>query len=65
VLPVALAGSITPKVWTDRQGNARPVVDLVAHQVLTVYHVKRKRAATEGVRPASTSDDFCHEPQDG
>jgi single-stranded DNA-binding protein len=45
---VALAGSLTPKVWTDRDGNHRPAVDLVAHQVLTAYHVTRKRKA---VRP--------------
>lgn len=40
---VALAGSLTPKVWTDRDGNHRPAVDLVAHQVLAAYHVIRKR----------------------
>ena len=31
---VSLTGSLTPKVWTDKQGNSRPVVDLVAHKVL-------------------------------
>ena len=44
---VALAGSLTPKVWTDREGNSRPAVDLVAHQVLTAYHVTRKRKALQ------------------
>jgi len=44
---VALAGSLTPKVWTDREGNTRPAVDLVAHQVLTAYHVTRKRKAVQ------------------
>lgn len=44
---VALAGSLTPKVWTDREGNHRPAVDLVAHQVLTTYHVTRKRKAVQ------------------
>ena len=44
---VALAGSLTPKVWTDREGNHRPSVDLVAHQVLTAYHVTRKRKAVQ------------------
>ena len=44
---VALAGSLTPKVWTDREGNHRPAVDLVAHQVLTPYHVTRKRKAVQ------------------
>lgn len=42
---VALAGMLTPKVWTDREGNARPALDIVAAQVLTAYHVTRKRKA--------------------
>ena len=44
---VALSGSLTPKVWTDKEGNARPGLDLVAHQVLTAYHVTRKRNAMQ------------------
>ncbi|MDQ1258389.1 MAG: single-stranded DNA-binding protein, partial [Pseudomonadota bacterium] len=35
-------------VWTDKQGNTRPALDLVASQVLSVYHVDRKRAVTGG-----------------
>ena len=42
---VALAGTLTPKVWTDKQGNTRPTLDIVAAQVLTPYHVTRKRKA--------------------
>jgi single-stranded DNA-binding protein len=42
---VALAGELTPKVWTDKNGEARPVLDLLAHAVLTPYHVQRKRQA--------------------
>ena len=42
---VSLAGSLTPKVWTDKAGNARPTLDIVAHQVLTAYHVQRRRKA--------------------
>lgn len=45
---VALAGTLTPKVWTDRNGDAKPAVDMVAHAVMTAYHVKRKRAAVQG-----------------
>lgn len=45
---VALAGSLTPKVWTDKHGDAKPALDMVAHAVLTAYHVKRKRAAVQG-----------------
>lgn len=44
---VALAGSLTPKAWTDREGVVRPALDLVASQVLTAYHVARKRKAIE------------------
>ena len=48
---VAVSGALTPKVWTDKQGNTRPALDLVASQVLSVYHVDRKRAATGGDLP--------------
>lgn len=42
---VSLSGALTPKVWTDSKGESRPVLDLVAHAVLTAYHVTRKRQA--------------------
>jgi single-stranded DNA-binding protein len=42
---VAMSGELTPKVWTDKNGEARPALDLVAHAVLTAYHVTRKRQA--------------------
>lgn len=45
---VVLAGSLTPKAWTDREGQPRAALDLVAHQVLTAYHVTRKRRAVQG-----------------
>lgn len=48
---VAVSGALTPKVWTDKQGNTRPALDLVASQVLSVYHVDRKRAVTCGNSP--------------
>jgi len=51
---LAVSGTLTPKVWTDKQGNTRPALDLVASQVLTVYHVDRKRATLGG---ASTPTD--------
>jgi single-stranded DNA-binding protein len=65
---VSLAGSLTPKAWTDREGVVRPALDLVASQVLTAYHVARKRKAVEPMRhdqnqlrhaaPASRHDDL-------
>lgn len=42
---LALAGSMTPKAWTDREGNSRPSVDMVAAQVMTLYGLKKRRAA--------------------
>lgn len=42
---VALAGALTPKVWTDKQGNTRPALDMVATQVLTTYHAAQKQQA--------------------
>lgn len=32
---VCLSGGLSPKVWTDKQGIARPSLDLVATQVLS------------------------------
>lgn len=40
---ISLSGSLTPKVWTDKNGDARPVLDMVAHAAITAYHVTRKR----------------------
>ena len=44
---VSLAGTVTPKVWTDRNGQARPALDMVAAQVMTAYSVTRKRKAMQ------------------
>jgi single-stranded DNA-binding protein len=45
---VSLAGALTPKTWTDKQGNAKPALDMVVHAVLTAYHVQRKRRVVRG-----------------
>jgi single-stranded DNA-binding protein len=45
---VALAGELTPKVYTPQNGEPRPSLDLLAHAVLTEYHVARKRRAVQG-----------------
>ncbi|CAG4911615.1 single-stranded DNA-binding protein [Paraburkholderia saeva] len=58
---VALAGTLTPKVWTDKNGEARPALDMVAHCVLTAYHVQRKRTSVHGSRRGDSTmpdDDF-------
>jgi single-stranded DNA-binding protein len=36
---VAVAGSLTPRVWTDKQGNVKPALDLVAQRVLSAFSV--------------------------
>ncbi len=33
---LALSGSLTPKVWTDKQGNTRPALDMIATKILTI-----------------------------
>jgi Single-strand binding protein family len=43
----ALSGELTPKCWVDREGNAKPQLDVLAHQVLSPYSVTRKRAAAK------------------
>jgi single-stranded DNA-binding protein len=59
---VALSGALTPKVWTDQRGEARPALDLMAHAVMTPYHVKRKRdAMTPDAKPRS---DAAQPPSD-
>lgn len=59
---LTLSGALTPKVWTDKQGIARPSLDLIAAQVMTAYHVGRKQAAlggdgSEGSRSSATQGD--------
>ena len=46
---LALSGSLTPKVWVDKQGNTRPALDMVASQILTAYHVAHKQEAVGGM----------------
>lgn len=44
---VALSGELTPKVYQPKDGPPRPSLDLLAHAVLTEYHVQRKRQAVK------------------
>lgn len=54
---VALAGTLTPKAWVGRAGDAKPALDLVAHAVLSAYNVKRRRAAVQTTRqPANGAE---------
>ena len=47
---VSVAGRLTPGAWTDKEGNARPSVDVVADQVLSVYSIRKKRDGAQGKR---------------
>lgn len=40
---VALAGELKVSVYTNKDGEAKPSLDLTAHAVLTEYHVSRRR----------------------
>ena len=42
---VAIAGELKVSVYTDREGTAKPSLDLTAHAVLSEYHVTRRRQA--------------------
>lgn len=46
---VSLAGTLTPRVWVDKEGESRPALDMVASAVLTAYHVNKKRKAVTPV----------------
>lgn len=67
---LALAGTLKPGAWIDRDGNARPSLDLVAAQVLTLHGLKRRRAAAAGadamVSPmvAGETEQRQHVPED-
>ncbi|CAN0619734.1 Single-strand binding protein/Primosomal replication protein n [Burkholderia multivorans] len=60
---VSLSGALTPKVWTDKNGLVKPALDMVAHGLLTAYHMQRKRQAVhsptaDGHTVAGTDDDL-------
>ena len=45
---ISAVGTLTPKVWTSHDGEARPALDVLAHQALSTYHATRKRRAVRG-----------------
>lgn len=52
---VSIVGKVTPKVFTDRQGETRAGLDVVAEMALSAYALKQKRdkAVTVQVNGAS------------
>jgi len=65
---VSISGALTPKAWTDRNGEVKPSLDMVAHALLTTYHVTRKRQAVSGKQAsepangAAADDGFPDDP---
>ena len=46
---VALAGSISPKAWTDKTtGEPRAGLDMQVQQVLSMYQLQKKRQQAQG-----------------
>lgn len=45
---LAITGRTKPKAWAGKDGEPKAGLDIVADQVLTAYHVKRKRRAMAG-----------------
>jgi single-stranded DNA-binding protein len=43
----AMSGELTVTIYSRDDSEPRPQFDLVAHQVLTAYHVKRRRDAMQ------------------
>lgn len=50
---VALSGELKVGVYTDRNGDAQPSIELMAQALTTPYHVSRKRAAQRPVEEGS------------
>jgi single-stranded DNA-binding protein len=49
---VAFAGELTASAYLDKEGVAKPSLDLLAHSVLSAFHVQRRRkAVTESPLP--------------
>lgn len=42
---VSLSGKLKHEALTDQHGEARPTLDMVAHALLTPYHINHKRKA--------------------
>lgn len=53
---VALAGSLVPKVWVDKQGVARPALDMQAHQVMMLHAIRNKGGEARAVRANGGAD---------
>ena len=53
---VCVAGTLTPKLHEDKNGAIKPALDVVAHAVLSAYHVQHKRQAMRDIGESSQDD---------
>ena len=52
---VAVAATLTPKAYTDRNGGPAVSIDGVIHHLTTAYHITRKRKATHKPEDKTTA----------
>ena len=63
---LAVAGTLRAGAWTDREGTARPSLDIVVSQVLTAYGLAKKRRAVapEAEQPHQEQQQRRHRADD-
>ncbi|GAB3630324.1 single-stranded DNA-binding protein [Pandoraea terrae] len=54
---LTVTGALTPRVWTDKQGMARPAIDLVAHRVSSLESDLRHAADAGDATGQDSTDD--------
>jgi hypothetical protein len=55
---VALSGEATPGVWVAKDGTPKPVLDLLAHAVISPFSITRKRKAASVAANIPASDEL-------
>lgn len=53
---VCVAGTLTPKLHEDKNGTIKPALDVIAHAVLSAYHVRHKRQNIHDIQEDSHGD---------
>jgi single-stranded DNA-binding protein len=54
---VSVAGTLTPKLHEDKNGTIKPALDVIAHQVLSVYQLQHKRQAAHELADTTLESD--------
>lgn len=52
----AVAGTLKVGAWVDKDGMPRPSIDVIVTQVLSVYHLKRRRDAVQAAGEADRGE---------